>query len=79
MIRKIKIHNIIDIIGNSNFMKPINVLIKKNYENIYLNVSYDLSKFDGSRKMKVRRSKWYHPRMLSLNRCIISGFMGGFM
>jgi hypothetical protein len=25
--------------------------LKKNYEKIYLNVSYDFSKFDGSKKM----------------------------
>jgi hypothetical protein len=31
----------------------INVFIKKNYEIFYLNVSYDFSKFDGSRKIKV--------------------------
>jgi hypothetical protein len=33
----------------------INVFIKENFENIYLNVSYDFSKFDG-RKMKVWHS-----------------------
>ncbi len=27
--------------------------VKNNYENIYLNVSYDFSKFDGSKKIKV--------------------------
>jgi hypothetical protein len=27
--------------------------LKKNYEKIYLSVSYDFSKFDGSRKIKV--------------------------
>ncbi len=52
MIRNIKIHNILNIIENSKSMKPINVLIKK-YENIYLNVSYDFAKFDGSKRIKV--------------------------
>jgi hypothetical protein len=28
---------------------------KKNYENVHLNVSYDFSKFDGSKEIKV----WY--------------------
>jgi hypothetical protein len=52
MIRNIKIHNILNIIENSKSMEPINVLIKK-YENIYLNVSYDFAKFDGSKRIKV--------------------------
>jgi hypothetical protein len=30
--------------------------LEKNHENIYLNVSYDFSKFDGSKKIKVWHS-----------------------
>ncbi len=52
MIRKIKIHNIIDIIEISKYMEP-NKCIKFFYENVHLNVSYDFSKFDGFRKIKV--------------------------
>jgi hypothetical protein len=33
-----------------NLWNLINVLIEKNYENIYLSVSYDFSKFNGSKK-----------------------------
>jgi len=33
------------------------------YENVYLSVSYDFSKFDGSKKIKVWHSEWYHPMM----------------
>jgi hypothetical protein len=36
-----------------NLWKLINVVIKKNYENNYLNVSYDFSKFNGSKKIKI--------------------------
>jgi hypothetical protein len=53
MIRKIKIHNILDIIGFQNLWNLINVFIKKNNENVHLNVSYDFSNFDGYRKIKV--------------------------
>jgi hypothetical protein len=53
MIRKIKIHNILDIIENFKSRDLINVLTKKNYENIYLNVSYDFSKPNGSKENKV--------------------------
>jgi hypothetical protein len=35
-----------------NLWNLINVFIRKN-KNIYLNVSYDFSKFDGSKKAKV--------------------------
>jgi hypothetical protein len=38
-----------------NLWNLINVLIKK-YENMYLNVSYDISKFDGSKKIKLWHS-----------------------
>jgi hypothetical protein len=53
MIRNIKIHNIFDIIEISKSMEPNKCTIKKNYENIYLSVSYDFSKFDGFKKIKV--------------------------
>jgi hypothetical protein len=53
MIRNIKINIIINIIENSKSMEPNKCLLEKMYENIYLNVSYDFSKFDGSRKIKV--------------------------
>jgi hypothetical protein len=36
-----------------NLRNLINVLIKKNYVNIYLSVSYDFSKFNESKKIKV--------------------------
>jgi hypothetical protein len=52
MIKNIKIHKIIDIIDISKKIEP-NKCIHLNYENIYLNVSYDFPKFDGSRKIKV--------------------------
>jgi hypothetical protein len=52
MIRSIKIHNIFDIIEISKSMKT-NKCIQKIYENVHLSVSYDFSKFDGSRKIKV--------------------------
>jgi len=34
-------------------MEPNKCTHEKNYENIYLNVSFDFSKFDGSKKIKV--------------------------
>jgi hypothetical protein len=39
-----------------NLRNLINVLIKKNYVNIYLSVSYDFSKFNESKKIKVWHS-----------------------
>jgi hypothetical protein len=33
----------------------------------YFNVSYDFSKFDGSRKIKVWHSYWYHPKVACPN------------
>jgi hypothetical protein len=48
MIRNIKIHNIFILLKFQNLWNLINVLIRKKYENIYLNVSHDFSKFDGS-------------------------------
>jgi hypothetical protein len=52
MIRNIKIQGILDVIESSKSMKP-NKCIQKNYENVHLSVSYDFSKFDRSRKIKV--------------------------
>ncbi len=52
MIEKIKIHSIFDIIEISKYMDP-NKCIQKTYENVHLNVSYDFSKFNGCRKIKV--------------------------
>jgi hypothetical protein len=34
-------------------MEPNKCIHKKNYENIYLSVSYDFSKFNASRKIKM--------------------------
>jgi len=53
MIRNIKIHNILDIIEISKSMEPNKCTHLKNYQNMYLNVSYDFSKFNGSKKIKV--------------------------
>jgi hypothetical protein len=39
-----------------NLWNQINVHIKKIYENIYLSVFYDFSKFDRFKKIKVWRS-----------------------
>jgi hypothetical protein len=35
-----------------NLWNLLNVFMKTNYENIYLNVSYDFSKFDVSKKSR---------------------------
>jgi hypothetical protein len=56
MIKKIKIHNIFDIIEISKFMKPNKFIQIFLYENVCLSVSYDFSKFDGSKKIKVWHS-----------------------
>jgi hypothetical protein len=53
MIRNIKIHNIFNMIEISKSMEPNKCIHKKNYENIYLSVSYDFSNFDGSKKINV--------------------------
>jgi hypothetical protein len=37
-------------------MKPNSGLIKKNYENSYLNFFYDFSKLDGSKKSRCDNS-----------------------
>jgi hypothetical protein len=50
MIRNIKIHNNLDVIEIS---KPNKCMPKNIYENVYLHVSYDFSKFDGFRKIKL--------------------------
>jgi len=51
MIRNIKIHNILYITEILKFMKPNKFFL--NYENIHLSVSYDFSKFDESKKIKM--------------------------
>jgi hypothetical protein len=54
MIRNIKIYNIYDIIENLESMEPNKCTHqKKKNENIYLSVSHDFSKFNGSKKIKV--------------------------
>jgi hypothetical protein len=53
MIKKIKIKNILDIIEISKSMKPNKCTHNSFYENVNLSVSYDFSKFDESRKIKV--------------------------
>jgi hypothetical protein len=53
MIKNIKIHNIFYIIEISKSMEPNKCIPKTNYENVHLNVSYDFSKFDKSKKIKV--------------------------
>jgi hypothetical protein len=45
MIRNIEIHNILDILEISKSLEPNKCT--------YLNVSYDFSKYDGSKKIKV--------------------------
>ncbi len=52
MIKNIKIHNILNIIEISKLMELINVRVLKIYENIYLSVSYDFSKFDGFKQSR---------------------------
>jgi hypothetical protein len=37
-------------------MEPNKCIQKINHENVHLNVSYDFSKFDGSKKIKVWHS-----------------------
>jgi len=46
-------HTIFFILFKFQNLENLNVLIKENYENIYLSVSYDFSKFDGSKKIKM--------------------------
>jgi hypothetical protein len=49
VIKKIKINNIFDIIEISKSMEPNNCIKKK----VHLIISYDFSKLDGFRKIKV--------------------------
>jgi hypothetical protein len=56
MIRKIKIHNIINIIEILKSMEPNKCTPNCFYENVHLNVSYDFSKSEGSKKIKVWHS-----------------------
>jgi len=53
MIRNIKKHNIFDTIEISKSMELNKCMQKNNNENVHLNVSYDFSKFNGSKKIKV--------------------------
>jgi hypothetical protein len=53
MIRNIKTQNIIDITEISKSMEANKCIPKTNYENVHSNVSYDFSKFDGSKKIKM--------------------------
>jgi hypothetical protein len=54
IIQNIKIHNILDF---PNFVEPNKSIQFFLNENIYLIVSYDFSKFNGSRKIKVLLEK----------------------
>ncbi len=54
-------HNILDIIEISKSMERNKSIPKKIYENVHLSVSYDFSKFNGSTRIKVWHSWWYHP------------------
>jgi len=51
MIKNIKIHNNFYIIEISKSMEPNKCILK--IKNFHLNVSYDFSKFDGFKKIKV--------------------------
>ncbi len=53
MIKNIKVHNILDMIEISKSMEFNKCTHKKNYKKNYLNISYDFSKFNRSRKIKV--------------------------
>jgi hypothetical protein len=53
MVKNIKIENTLDIIGFQNLWNLINIFINIFNENVHLSVSYDFSKFDGSKKSKV--------------------------
>jgi hypothetical protein len=57
MIKNIKLHNIFNVIEISKSIEPNTCThSKKNYENIYLNVSYNFSKFDWSKKSRYDNS-----------------------
>ncbi len=53
MIRNIKIHNILDFIDISKSMELNKCIQFIFYENVRLSVSYDFSKFNGSKKIKL--------------------------
>jgi hypothetical protein len=53
MIRNNKIPIFLILLSFENLRHLINAFTKKNYKNVHLNVSYDFSKFDGSKKIKV--------------------------
>jgi len=53
MIKKHQTKNILDLIEISKSMELNKCTDEKNYEIIYLNVSFDFSNFDGSKKIKV--------------------------
>ncbi len=53
MIKNIKIHNIIDIIENLETMEHNKCIQMFFNENVYLDVFYDFSKFEKSKKIKV--------------------------
>jgi len=53
MIKNIKIHNIFYIIEISKSMEPNKCIQKNKMKNVHLSVSYDFSKFDESKKIKV--------------------------
>ncbi len=52
MIKNIKLQNIHNIIRILKSMEPKNCIQNK-IENVHSNVSYDFSKFEGSKKIKV--------------------------
>jgi hypothetical protein len=56
MIRNIRIHNILDIIEISKSIKLNKfiqkIIMKNNNEKVHLNVSYDFSRFNGSKKSR---------------------------
>jgi hypothetical protein len=53
MIQNIKMQNIFNIIEISKSIKPNKCIHKNIYENVYLHVSYDFSRFDRFKKIKV--------------------------
>jgi len=56
MIKNIKIHNIFYIIEISKSMEPNKCIQNNKMKNVHLSVSYDFSKFDESKKIKVSGS-----------------------
>ncbi len=53
MIRNMKIHNVLILLRFQKSMEPNKCIQKDFNENVHLSVSYDFSRFDGSRKIKV--------------------------